>query len=353
VRSNQSFTAIPALAISCHSMKFISTVQIEESLRSVRPTQIAVAYVGRDWKDYVDVSALREVIVSPTIGSNPYAIQQIVSHIGWEQVHFLPNLHTKLYIGESSAAFGSFNLSRNGIGAKGLEEFGAVIHDDLNLMHEEFSRLRETARAQFPSTSSKQEALQNLRRLSQIIHRTGAVPLDVEPLLSLENYSPLTDHDFFVVCFLPYHPPINTKVVADHVPTLSVEDLLSNKIQYCTFLEEDEINSADWILLWQASKKRKPDGRTRPTWLHVGEVIPKGVSEEPYSKLVIDYYGPERPKPPFTLDDKTVNAIYSALAEEELSTLCPPVNPDEVWTLANSRRNLHRFLELTCKYFSG
>lgn len=91
-------------------MKLISTAEVESTLENVRPTHIAVAFVGLDWKRYIDINVIEEMIVSPTIGTNPYAIQEIVNHIGWDKIHFLTNLHTKLYIGSNSAVFWRFNL---------------------------------------------------------------------------------------------------------------------------------------------------------------------------------------------------------------------------------------------------
>ena len=80
-------------------MQLVSGASIKVGLREVMPTHVAAAYVGRDWRTYIDTQQLKEIVVSPTLGSNPYAIAEIAKDIGWENVHFLINLHAKIYLG--------------------------------------------------------------------------------------------------------------------------------------------------------------------------------------------------------------------------------------------------------------
>ncbi|WGS51118.1 phospholipase D family protein [Paraburkholderia sp. D15] len=112
-------------------MKFVHGNDIQRGLRKISPSQIAVAYVGIDWKAYILPEKLQDIVLSPTIGTNPVAIVEIAEAIGWEHVHFLDNLHAKIYLGEHGAAVGSFNLTANGLSAACLQEAGFLVEDNL------------------------------------------------------------------------------------------------------------------------------------------------------------------------------------------------------------------------------
>ncbi len=80
-------------------MKVLIENDIQEAVSGCKPSKIAVAYIGADWQTFIpDPSRLESIIVSPTIGSNPWAIADLVKQIGWEKVAFLDELHAKTYI---------------------------------------------------------------------------------------------------------------------------------------------------------------------------------------------------------------------------------------------------------------
>lgn len=110
-------------------MRLIHGTDIKSTIRDISPTSIAVAYVGIDWASYVSPDRIKEIILSPTLGSNPYAIVNMAKYIGWENIYFLDNLHAKIYLSASQAAVGSFNLTANGLSAQGLEEAGFFIEE--------------------------------------------------------------------------------------------------------------------------------------------------------------------------------------------------------------------------------
>lgn len=88
-------------------MKVLVEDEIRRTVIDCKPLRIAVAYIGVDWKTFIpDTSCLESIIVSPTIGSNPSAIADLVKQIGWEKVVFLDELHAKTYIGKNSAVIG-------------------------------------------------------------------------------------------------------------------------------------------------------------------------------------------------------------------------------------------------------
>ncbi|CAJ8041604.1 Uncharacterised protein [Burkholderia pseudomallei] len=148
-------------------MQLIYGREIKRALREIQPTSIAVAYVGIDWADYVDVSALKEIVLSPTLGSNPFAIAKIASELGWDKVYFLDNLHAKIYLGVTGAAVGSFNLTANGLSAEGLEEAGYVVRDRMAIeqLRVLLAQYRSQAQAAYPTTALKLERMAELRTL--------------------------------------------------------------------------------------------------------------------------------------------------------------------------------------------
>lgn len=119
-------------------------------LRQIRPKWIAVAYVGLGWRKLLgDKLRLKEIVLSPTQGTNPVAVEQIAREIGWENVHFLEELHSKLYVGDGRVMFGSANLSDSGFGRGSTELYelvtystdAAVVSDAVR----EFDRYRSLA----------------------------------------------------------------------------------------------------------------------------------------------------------------------------------------------------------------
>ena len=52
----------------------INAVQNRNALKVIKPTKIAVAFVGTGWKKYVSPKNIKEIVLSPTFGS-PKAIE--------------------------------------------------------------------------------------------------------------------------------------------------------------------------------------------------------------------------------------------------------------------------------------
>ena len=52
--------------------------ELRDAIAAVQPDRIAVAFIGINWQEYVDISSIKEIIVSPTLGSNPRAIENIM-----------------------------------------------------------------------------------------------------------------------------------------------------------------------------------------------------------------------------------------------------------------------------------
>ena len=147
-------------------MEILQSDEIAPCLTEVSPHHIAVAYIGCDWEEFIKHEGLEEIILSPTIGSNPDAIEQIAEKISWDRVLFLDNLHAKIYIGKDSAIIGSSNLSRNGLGvSEGLEECAVNITEDKEIgkITAYYGKLRELAHKAYPTYEKKLQRLSKLK----------------------------------------------------------------------------------------------------------------------------------------------------------------------------------------------
>lgn len=70
---------------------------IAQQIKNTDPQKIAVAYIGVDWKKYVNPKSIEFIVISPTLGSNPNTIDDMVKIIGWEKIYFNEALHAKIY----------------------------------------------------------------------------------------------------------------------------------------------------------------------------------------------------------------------------------------------------------------
>lgn len=140
----------------------IDSQEIAKALQSLKPRRIAVAYVGKDWESLIPKEFLQEIIVAPTVGSNPKAIRGLNKHLGtWDKVHLLDNLHAKFYLSDSAAIVTSANLSRNALGMSGLEEVGMWVDDELELLalQNRFDQLKAMASARYRTDEEKEARL--------------------------------------------------------------------------------------------------------------------------------------------------------------------------------------------------
>jgi hypothetical protein len=134
-----------------------SSVSIRDALKIIKPIKIAVAYIGIDYQNFIDPYDLHSIILSPTLGSNPNAIDDLVSKIGWNKVYLLDNLHSKIYLGEKSAIITSANLSKNGLDIEGLLEIGILLEDfnSLNKLNQIYEDFFDSSLDAYPDQESK------------------------------------------------------------------------------------------------------------------------------------------------------------------------------------------------------
>lgn len=323
-------------------MELISGVLIKDALHRILPKQIAVAYVGADWRQYICDQSLKEIILSPTLGSNPRAIIKIVESLGWDNVYFLDNLHAKIYIGETMAAVGSFNLSANGLSGEGLEEAGFVVKasETINQLLLIFESFKSLAVAQYRSKAEKIKQLKELQTLHNKAISEKLIRNDRTQTL-VQNYTPLSDDDFYV-CWARGSVTYNKENITQSIPA-ATPDKFDEVVHDClSFLESDYIQKHRWILYWTANNNGLPNKRSQPHWLHIDELVSCGAVDQPYTKLAIERADKERPPYPFELGTDEIKAIRAVLCSNRFPEFLD--NSTENWSIGPTLPRFREFI---------
>ncbi|MVW61862.1 hypothetical protein GPY61_18185 [Massilia sp. NEAU-DD11] len=333
-------------------MKLVSGTQVKDELHALGPRQVAVAYVGRDWEQFVSTATLREIVVSPTAGSNADAIADLVRALRWENVHFLDELHAKLYIGPSAAAVGSFNLSMNGLSGEALQEAGYVV--DAPAALEELGRLYERyksrAQERYPSQKDKEKQLSRLReinsRLAEALPRTGSQ----NESRRLADFIPVTDRDFYCCYYESEGADFDVAALQRQQPdkfTAVVDDPASLMARYLPFLEKDDVQAGHWVLMWKAEAGGSIPDKLDVEWMFIHRVFPKGAKDEHhgYTTLAVQWKGARRVgAPPFKLGAAEKTALRKLLASGEFREFLPPQD-GRPWSLNKTFQHFKQFVE--------
>lgn len=333
-------------------MRIISTSDAHSAILNIRPTHIAVAYVGIDWSSLIAPEELDEIVLSPTLGTNPYAVEQIVEQLGWGSVHFLERLHSKIYIGECSAAIGSFNLSRNGISATGLEETGIYLSDESLVVEarSEYDRIKLLAISEYSSLESKKIRLQKLKKEHGLAQSKGLLKSSAHER-SIENYSPLTGRDFYICWWERGEATFNNETVGREAPEVIAWNYHHDYIDFTNLLESDRVEEGDWLLMWRANSNGFPHKSEPMTWLYVDKLVRNGVKDTEYTQLVLQINGLPHMKPPFNIDAPAIQTtLKKAISMRQFSMLRPQAGVS--WSIQASADNLEAFLSETRKLFA-
>lgn len=321
-----------SLLSQSQKMKLIHGAAIKRSLREVSPISIAVAYVGIDWSTYIDTSTLKEIILSPTIGSNPVAISQLVDKLGWENIYFLDNLHSKVYLGTAQAAVGSFNLTANGLSAAGLQEAGYLISepDAIARLRDLLAEYKALATAAYPTKLTKSKRLTELRAIWDRAIKTGSIRNDSKSGDIGDYVSTPGDPDVYVCCTWG-----DLKYSAQVVSPSTISQSLS-------FLDTDEIKPDRWILCWAAKDDGYPSKHYDPYWLHIDEVLKDGAIDTKYTQIAIERNDRLFLNYPFELTPQTVEALRAVLSSGDFPELLGNKDP---WSVNDTVARLPDFFE--------
>lgn len=322
-----------------------SAKQLREAIKTVFPSKIAVAFVGSGWKQYVSPSHLKEIVLSPTIGSYPKAIEEIMDSIGAENVYFLDKLHSKIYLGTESALLGSANLSDNGFSDSGLFEAGVVLTDTstlakLNVVFEDY---KSRAKRLYPTAKSKKDKLRELMKQWQVAswNNLNTERGDKTPP-TITDYKSDLDRihiAWYQPCNLDYNEEAINGVVPDAIG-VKPDDYFKDAFM---FHEKDSVQEGDWILCWYCKDDGYPRKDGKVYWMPVHHVVPNGFHDDTYTKLVGQAKHLSSPPEPFDLDKQTKIAIRAALGSGKFPALLS-LNDDE-WRLAPADKIVPEFLD--------
>lgn len=290
----------------------LETENIGSEVKTIVPNMIAVAFIGSDWQDFIDVSYLNKIILSPTLGSNPNAIESLVDIIGWDKVLFLDNLHAKIYIGENSAIVGSANLTKNGLSVNGLQE--AALKTDNSQIIENllsfFRKLELQAIEQYPSAEEKRRKLNKLKQQWNLAIRSSIFPEELNQPKLIQNYNVLGCDDFYIVWY---------QKGLDYEYSENVDSRKNYIVDEMHLSEEDKVQKGKWLLAWRITNNNKPYENLMPTWIFIDEIIENGVvtSEDyEYTKLALMLNKKTTILPPFQVTKELYKVFKEVVTDK-------------------------------------
>jgi hypothetical protein len=324
---------------------------IKEEVKAIRPTRVAVAYIGLGWRTYLpEPENLEAIIISPDVGSSPNGIRSLVHALdrpgrsGWDRVFFLDALHAKLYLGKDAAVLGSANLSDNGLSGAALRELGAVIREPslLTELHAFFRTTLDLAVAMYPDPEAKAHQLAELSRKRMIRGifeppiAAGAAPPPDPPFP--------TKLDAFHVVWVESSPPREFAGAAKADKPMIEDDL--------EFTKRDlkVLKRGDWVLTWQRTPSGKPRKDVGLSWTPIGRIYRDGYEPEqgnPLTVLAAKIRPAEKVdigrSAPFAITPRVEQAFVEVLKDPELLALL--AQPGENFDLATADRANTRLLQ--------
>jgi hypothetical protein len=328
-------------------MKLLTSAKkIREALVHTCPVRFACAYLGEGWRKYLSLPHLTEAIVSPTFGSNPNAIEALILALGIGKVHFLNELHAKIYIGDDWSIVGSCNLSDNGMADGHLLEAAVWLRtaESVKALHTLFGEYKKKAMRQYPNAASKREQLERLALQWRTAQWHGLVPNDQEvPKLADYKFRERIHVAWYQPCKVTYNVPNIQKVVPD-LGSASPDDYFS---EYFMFRNTDDIQVGDWILGWHSKDDGFPRKNGGVGWMQVHHVVVDGINDDSYPKLAGQAIHLRQAPHPFRLDAATKEAIRRTLSSGDYPEMIS--SDDEDWHLKPADRVTKNFLEQSAK----
>ena len=317
--------------------------QIKASLKKVCPAKIAVAYIGKDFKKYIDPQAVESIIISPTLGSNPMAIGELQEIIGWKKILFKDDLHAKFYIGKDYAIIGSANLTNNALGAKGLVEVciefdrkrESSAFDELTKI---FERLADEVKNK--TVEEKKSMLQRLhlkwRSLIPTIGNNG------EPQL-FDSYSIEKNGIFYLVWYEGNREKTNAEAY-EKVYGEEWESYTENEIDVATD-DIQIISPNNWVLIW---KKRITEGeyahkQTGPEWIYIHRIIKNASGDTNYPHALVQESGVATPPVPFEIDENFRDSFRKVINRNEFRLY--RTQGENIWHTKNTLNLFESFVE--------
>lgn len=305
----------------------ITNNNIEKALSELAPDKIAVAYLGDGWNNFIDPKKLNEIILSPTRGTNPEAVEQVVKEIGWGQVFFFDALHAKIYLNtdKKQVVIGSFNLSDNGVSTDKLHEIG-ILSDDKQIFEEaykEYEHIKEKAKNEYKNEASKTQQLEYLAQIPREYSSWNGNLKTKEKPVNIHDYI-FKKKTIHVMWYWAWDCDVGLNV-DEH------DQSIIYNWTHC--LPGDKIVPRQWVLLWPAKNNGTPHENQNPSWLFIHTKKDKGVIGNDvgkYSTLLAEL-NTDIPKPPepFELTREVINSIRKILNKKAFIEFRPNENKDD------------------------
>ena len=291
-------------------MKIISNFNGEENLiaktirETVKPHTIAVAYVGKDWKDYIGPDCLKEIVLSPTAGTNHEAIiggkdgYGLEQNLGIENIYFVDNLHSKIYIGETYALVGSPNLSKNALGESNLLETAILLSDkhlieDLKKIVDKYKDISITL---YPNQVKKRKQIEALKEANKKNNYLKTKKI------SFQNYDIEGSGERIIIAW--YLSENEAGKIGEDYDIKFPDDLEKTSDKWNNFLVNDKIKKGDRILNWEFNNIKGKIVAKKFSWFVVSDFLDNGVSGQGnYTKLVYQGKNITNFIPPFDVND--------------------------------------------------
>lgn len=326
-------------------MKILTSNEIREEIKKCKPTKIAVAYIGKDWENFLTkkiTDKLEYIILSPTEGSNPEAIGKLVDTISWDKVLFCSNLHSKVFVGAKQAVCGSANLSHHALdddGNDNLLEFDTSFKlfdkkgyktKNAKKLDEILDQWKSLAKEQFPTKESKIKQLKQLWEIhnNRKIHRQASILR--KAIKQPDFFSINFDNETFQPFYLTWYQGNGGEYTQKTNEKYKESDICNSM----AFHEKDDIHSGLWCLSWEITlKSRCSIAKGHVQWIFFHDIIPKGYNDGEkniYSKVGIELTSRQKGTPPFEITDNFINAFNNFLDEEnDLSKICTQLAEDK------------------------
>ena len=334
-------------------MLLVTPADMQEAIDKIQPQRVAVAYLGAGWRDYLPIESLDEIIVSPTLGTNPRALADLLKHAerhGRPRVYLLESLHAKLYLGAKACLIGSPNLTDNGLGG-GLFEASIVVKDETTL--QQAHRYLDTLRDKAVSDPDVQRAmLDTLQERWNRAHWHDTQPNEMgeksgrEAPITLAEYTPGPER----IRIVWYLPEARFKYAEEKmraaVPEMGIQSPQDYFKDSANFAYDDDIQPGDWLLSWPCNQDGMPSKNGSVVWRQVHHVISNGAEAEeaPYTKVAATKadYGPVNE--PFALDEMTQRLIRKLLTNRDFRRLRDH-GEDDAWRAKGTEQEVKRFID--------
>jgi len=283
--------------------------EIAKSIHNCRPNRVAVAFLGADWRKYIrDPKLLEYVVISPGLGTNPYAVIDLTKTIGWDKVYLLDGLHAKVYLGPGLAVVGSANLTSNGLSGTRLIELCVPVCDktELEALLACLDNWRSMAAARYPDVASKKSRLAKLKKDWERASVEGLIKTPSPKTTAFKDFQLLRSNDFYVVWYT------NDIDIAHEDKLVPLESEIENEMH---FTPDDPVQKGNWLLTWRKTNGGTCDGRNHPQWMYVHDVFNNGIvnPDYEYPKCAIQWMGRPIPPVPFELTPDVIAAFRAVI----------------------------------------